>query len=509
VSTDGNMPAEVPRSSAPVGLGTHSARGLVYLFAGSTATKAISFVSQIILLYLLGRKDFGVVILANTITEFILIIGQAGVGDVLVRRRAFKQWSVPGFWLSLVLGLVSGLAIAASAPIAAWVYGDSPQIRGQLFWVLMVLAPSPVFYALSVVPRAQISKQLRFRALATVNLTEVALINILTVVFAALGFGPFSFVLPAPVGGLVMTCFLWWWVRPHWSPQLRLRRWRYLVGDSSHLLFGEFGRKIVDQSDFITLGLFRTVDVVGLYGVGFRFSLQMVRLLMVNMTSILFPAFTKLNDQPQQQYQGFLRAQRIMALVGVSSCLLQAAIAEPFAHLLFPVEWWPSIIVMQILSLGMSTRMIAGASYALLKSQGHFRTIAINFWCCAIAQVALLVAVLATGGGIVGVAIVVSLVSSVTGPITFYLAVQEYGGGWADVAHVLTRPLVSGVFSVGVAWLIAEWLKSQGYGPLVQFIEIVLVAVTINALLAWLWMRPVWDDFWLRIRRLLPARAVA
>ncbi len=288
-----------------------------------------------------------------------------------------------------------------------------------------------------------------------------------------------------------------------------MRRWRYLIGDSSHLLFAEFGRKIIDQSDYITLGLFRTVEVLGVYSVGFRFSVQMLRLLMVNMTSILFPAFTKLNDQPQQQYQGFFKAQRILSMVGVSSCLLQAAIAAPMAHLLFPQLWQDAIPVMQVLSLGMSTRMIAGASYALLKSQGRFKTISVNFWCCAIIQVVALLILLLSGGGIIGVAAIVSIVASVTGPIMFYLAIRPYGGGWAQVADVLTRPLVSGIFSVGSAWLGAEWLKQRGVGDLVQFVEIVVVAVALNALFAWLWMRPVWDDCWLRVRRLLPSRSVA
>src|SRR6185503_14500375 len=99
----------------------------------------------------------------------------------------------------------------------------------------------------------------------------------------------------------------------------------------TQVLLSEFGRMLVDQSDYIMLGLFRVgVDLVGVYTVGFRLSIQTIRLLMVNMTTILFPAFTKLNHRPQQQYQGFFKAQRILAMIGISGCLLQAAAAEPF-----------------------------------------------------------------------------------------------------------------------------------------------------------------------------------
>jgi len=492
----------------PASLGTHSARGLVYLIAGSTATKAIGILSQLALLYLLGRRDFGVVTLAYTITEFALIVGQSGVADVLIHRRAFKQWAVPGFWLSAALGLASCLLILLAAPIATRVYGETQAVRDQLFWVLIVLAPSPLIFSLSVVPRAQLSRQLQFRALASLNLGEIALTNLLTVLFAAIGFGPFSFVLPAPIGGAIVTLILWTWVRPHWSPRLRLRRWRYLIGDSSHLLSSELGRKVIDQSDYISLGIKFGPEIVGIYNVGFRFSIQMMRLLMVNMQSILFPAFTKLNDQPQQQYQGFFRAQRILAMVGVSSCLLQAAIAQPTARILFPSQWLASIPVMQILSLGMATRMVSGAAYALMKSHGRFKAISVCYWCCALIQLPVLALVLWLGGGLIGVAVVVSVVAALVGPLMFYISILPFGGGWREVGQVLARPIVSGIVSVGVAWLIAEWLKDHGYNDIVQFIEINVVAVALNALCAWIWMRPVCDDLLIRIRRLLPNRAV-
>src|SRR5688500_7448701 len=101
MSTNGSQ--TVPAAS----LGHRSARGLVYLFASSTAAKLVSFGTQIILLYLLAKEDFGVVSLAYTITVFIQVIEQAGVADVLVRRRLFRLWAIPAFWFSLTLGLIS------------------------------------------------------------------------------------------------------------------------------------------------------------------------------------------------------------------------------------------------------------------------------------------------------------------------------------------------------------------------------------------------------------------
>jgi PST family polysaccharide transporter len=503
MSNDGTQTAQ------PLGLGTRSARGLVYLLAGSTAAKVIGFATQIVLLYLLGKRDFGVVSLAYAITMFIQVIEQAGVGDVLVRRRRFRSWAIPGFWFALALGVTSCTLILVIAPIAAAVYGGDPSVRNELLWVLAILAPSSLANAASVVPRAKLLRELRFRAVAAVNLANLTLQKILTVLLAALGFGPFSFVIPITVAGALVAAFLWWWVRPPWAFRPQLRRWRYMVSDSTRLLVADFGRVLLDQMDYLLLGLFRTVAEVGVYWVGFLFSIQMMQLLMVNMQNILFPAFTKLNYDPPRQFQGFLNAQRILAMLGVSGCLLQAAVAEPFARLVFPGRWEPSILVMQILSLGMATRMIAGASFALLKSQGRFNLIVINRLSFVALQGVVLTTILASGGGVVEVAVAVSMIASLIGPITFYSAVQPYGAGWADVAGILVRPVVCGVISMGVAWLIAQGMAQAGYGYAAQLVETVIVAVTLNMVLARLWMRPTWDDLWLRVWRLLPQRGMA
>jgi hypothetical protein len=124
-------------------------------------------------------------------------------------------------------------------------------------------------------------------------------------------------------------------------------------------------------------------------------------------------------------------------------------------------------------------------------------------------QVISLIVVLWQGGGIDSVAIVVGVVSTLIGPITFYIAILPYGAGWRKVGEVLYRPIVCGVISIGMAWLIALKMDARGFGPVPQFIETVVVGVALNVLLAWLWMRPVWDDFWLRVRRILPQQAEA
>lgn len=490
--------------SAPKGLGHHSARGLMYLFASATMSKLVNFGGYALLAHLLLPADFGANAEAYTVIAFIQVIEQAGVGDVLVQRRKFHIWSLPAFWLALLLGTISCIMIALAAPIAAAMYGNR-----SLLWMMLIIAPASIPTSLSVVPRARLSRDLRFRALASLNMFDLSSRMVMTVILAALGFGPYSFALPVPIMNTVVAIVLWAWVRPKWSSSPRFAKWRYLIGDSARILTAELQRVVFDQSDYFLLGLFRGAADVGVYFLGFTFAIQVLQFLAFNLMNVLFPALTRLNDQPQAQYQGFIKAQRILAAVGVSSCLLQAATAAPLAYLVLGTKWIPSISVMQILSAGMALRMVAGSSYALLKAQGRFRAVLWNRWAFVALQVASLTLVLSLGGGINAVAGVVAMVSTLIGPVTFYTALLPYGAGWREVASVLFRPVVCGVVAVGAGWLLALEMAHHGFGPLAQLVVTIGVAVVLNLLLAWQWMRPVWDDFWFRVWRLLPQRVVA
>lgn len=485
----------------PVGLGHKSARGVAYLMSGTVAAKVVNVVAQVALAWLLSEDDFGVFAMAFTVIAFSQVLDQAGISDVLVHRKRFRLWAVPGIWFALALGGISCLIVLASAPIAAAVYGND-----QVFWMLLILSTASIPNALMVLPRVQMTRQLRFRGLAALNLGVLTARMTLTVLLAAAGFGPYSFAIPMPIVQAAAAAFMWWWVRPPWSFSPHFRRWRYLVAHSSQSLGSGLLAFATDQMDYILVGIFKTAQVLGIYYFAYRMAAQMVQILTINLTQTLFPVLTHLNRTPTAQFQAFLKAQRVLAMVGIGGCLIQAAATEPLARLIFPPKWEPSIVLMQILSLGMATRMVAGSSFALLKSQGRFRTMFVIRVIYTLLLLASLLAVLLPGGGVLTVSIVVALLSSLLGPVVLYESIRPYDAGWTQVAEVLVRPTLCGLVAAGSGWLLGLQLKQAGFGDAVQLAIILLVSVALNVLLAWVWMRPTWDEFWTRVWRLLPER---
>lgn len=90
------------------------------------------------------------------------------------------------------------------SPVVAAMY-HAPRLTG----LLAVLALSMPIGALSSVPGMILRARMRFGFLAVYGSLEIVAQSLLTVGFAWCGFGAYSFVLPAPILGVVHA-LVWW-----------------------------------------------------------------------------------------------------------------------------------------------------------------------------------------------------------------------------------------------------------------------------------------------------------
>src|SRR4030095_5700241 len=220
-----------------------------------------------------------------------------------------------------------------------------------LIGLVLVLAASGPLSGLDIVPDAQLTHEMRFRYLAVVKWINAVGGMGLSILFADLNFGAYSFVLPVPIITVVRLALLWAAARPRIRWHLHLRRWRYLINDSAMLFFANFFIMLTWQGDYMILGIMHDDKTVGIYFFAFNLSLQTMAVFTNNLTGVLFPALSKLQHNLAYQTSAFLRAGELLAIVGVPLCLLQAALAGPAVAMLFNSWWYPAIRVLQLLSI--------------------------------------------------------------------------------------------------------------------------------------------------------------
>lgn len=487
-----------PGAAAP-SLTQRTMHGYAWLVVQTVGTRIVSIAGTVALTHLLAKEHWGLIGLVFTVTALTWRIEQIGLREVLVHRhRALSRWRDAAMSLSLTLGIVSSVLTAALAPLAALLYGR-PGVVGPI----LLLALTPVVTALSTVPDAQLRAELRFRELAIIGTVVGVATVVLTVGFALLGFGVYSFALPFPIVRLGRTIAVWWLTKPPLRFGIDLRRWRLLMPHTGYALVASYGIYLIAYGDYIALGLLGfTTAAIGIYYAAFRFSVQALQMLAQNLMGVLFPALSTLQDDPVRQAAAFVRATRALALVAAPLCLLQIPLARPLVELLLDPEFHDAAHIIEILSFGVMVRVVTSPVESLLQSQGRFGTYAAVYAAYGIlfTEIVLIGAIMTRGASdIAPIAWAVTIAMSVCGPVTLAVGLRRGGRGWRDVPAVLGAPIAVSAAVVGVAWA-ASLLVPEMPGRRLLQIVVTLVVFTALGLPALRWAMPgPWEELTTRL----------
>lgn len=439
------------KAGAPA-MGSHAVQGFTFMLIQGLGTRVLSLACQIALARILVPEDWGVVALAISFATFANLFQLIGVREVLVaRQRKFAVWANAGFWMMTIIGWATAVLVALIAPLIARAY-HNPEIMG----VMMVIGLSIPIGSMGVVAEARLQAQVRFKTLAGIIAVWATLNPLLTVVFAELGLGPYSFVLPSVIVNIVRSTMAHRAARLPLKFDPQFRRWKYLLGTSVLFFFTSLTLLVTQVGDRPLFSFFVDEHYLGLYTFAYAFSLQAIIIISVNLQQILFATLAKLNDEPERQLRAFTRASRTLAMVVVPICLVQAAASSSLVHTIFSYEKWKDAVpAMQILGAGMVFLGAYCPASALLDSHRRFRAKLALAVAHAIVFVVLVVVGILIGRhrggpaeGIVGGALGVALSSAIMSPVWSYVATRRTGGTWNQTLGIVALPLLVGTVSV-------------------------------------------------------------
>lgn len=364
-------------------LGQRTATGMLWIAGQTIISRFTSFVTQLLLAWLLAREDFGLIALVNTIYALIRELTQPGVDDVLLQKhKRIRAWASPAFWLSLscaVGGAVLAVLLAALVAQAARTWGNEAYANPKIFWMVVILALGGPLNAVGLVPMVMLRAQLRFARVAMVNLGEVVTQQALLILFAVLGFGAYSFVLPMPIVAAVRSAVLWWIVRPKVPRRLGLPRWPALIGSTGYVLGHRLLITATGQGQFMILGaIVASEDIVGQLFFAYMLATQVLRMLWENVGGVLLPAMNTIQDDAHRLGKAVERAGRLLSALVIPVVALQVLLAGPAVRVLFGEKWEPAVPLVQGLSLGALLLPASWPTGSMMMAQGRFRGL---FWC--------------------------------------------------------------------------------------------------------------------------------
>lgn len=441
-------------------------RGSALTSAQTIVNKVAALAASLVLAKLLDPSDYGVAFTATTLGAFLFFLAPWVLNDLLVSRpKHFEAEAGTALAIGLTTGIVLAGLMVAGIP---WLRAIEPDSRAFPL-LLAVAAARPIADAWMAVPWARLRLQLRYGRIAAIDGTMQLAATAGSVVLALMGAGPLALVLPPVLVLFAQGAGYWLSVRGEipLRPDRSLYRGiaeRFTVAAASQYL-----NNVVKVLELLLLALLGGPKSVGLFAFAFQLSSQANVVIANQVSGVIQPVLSHINDDPRRQFGAFLRALRLIGCVGVPISIVQAAAGVPAFRLLFGSKWDDAVPAFVALSVMQAFMFLATPIMTLLKAQGRFRAI-LGWQLVHIGAAAALIAALVTLGlegvraatDVLGATLsteaAVPFAAAVGGaivwgigcPIALKIGARDAHGSWAECLLALALPW-PGSIAVGVA----------------------------------------------------------
>ena len=331
-------------------------RGLSWTYLTHYSGKLLVFISTVILARLLLKDDFGVAGYAIVVIGFLDVLNDLGIGPALIYYPPSEEAWDTGFWLGLGVSCVLFLCTWFAAPLVGAFFNDARAVP-----VVRILALTFPLTALSNIQETLLRKEMAFKRKFVPDTVRSVSKGTFSIVFALLGFGPWSLVIGQVLGTTISI--IPYWSAVSWRPSFRFARHlvRPLLSYGTGIVVVNILGAVLMNIDYIFVGRFLGADALGTYMLAFRLpELVILQFCGIVTGKVFFPMYAAIRDDQQALNRVFLSATQYVALVTVPLGLGMALVAEPLVLTIFGEKWIDAVPIMQAIAI-----------YALFLSLGY------------------------------------------------------------------------------------------------------------------------------------------
>ena len=151
--------------------------------------------------------------------------------------------------------------------------------------------------------------------------------------------------LASQAAGVIMS-----YVLIPYLPRISFAHWRSLFSFSGWMALSSGVNALNWRADQLALGAMLGTGPLGQYTVGDKLASLPVNELTAPIANVLFPAFARIQDDPERLRHAFLRSQALLVAAALPVGVGFALVAEPFISLVLGPAWDSAALVAQVLS---------------------------------------------------------------------------------------------------------------------------------------------------------------
>jgi PST family polysaccharide transporter len=419
--------------------------------------------SLMVLARLLDPEDFGLVAMVTVVTGVFSLFRDAGLSTATIQRATVTEKQISTlFWMNMLVGAILGGLLLAIAPVLVAFYREP-----RLFWMTVVLAAVFLFNAAGVQHSVILQRQMRFTALALIDILSLLLSIAVGIGMAAAGYGYWALVGMAVISPCVGTVFLW--ITARWIPGMPHQG----VGILSMMRFGgtvtlnSFVVYCAYNVEKILLGRFWGADSLGIY----ERANQLINIPASNFNSaiggVAIAALSRLQDDLSRFKSYFLKGYSLVLAMTIPVTIACALFAEDIILILLGPKWIDAVIIFRLLTPTVLIFALINPLYWLLVSSGLVgRSLKIAL---VMSPLVITAYIIGLPYGPRGVAFAYSTVMILW--VVPHIAWCIHGTmiSSRDLWQAISRPLLSGIAAAALAFSV-QFFFGQFFSPIPRLI---------------------------------------
>jgi len=456
-------------------------RGISWNLLGAVATNLMRVLVVVVLGRLLDEHDFGVVAAALTVITVLHMVRDVGIGPALVQRKELAPAHIEtAFASSTYLGIVIAGVMVAAAPLVAALF-RTPECAP----ILRVLGVIFVLRGVATTSQMLCQRAMNFRALALIDTSAYVAGSCTSMGLAWAGMGPWSIAVGYVVEEAVSATMFLLLYRPRFALRIDWGALRDLLGFGAGQSLFALVNSFAIQGDNMIVGHGLGTGPLGFYTRAYDL-LKLPSAAFSNIVgSVLFPAFSRLQGDPERLGINFRRVIFVNALLVFPASAILIALAPEVIRILMGPTWGGAVLPFQILAVTMMMRIsykvgvvvasAAGAVYALV-------VVNIIYAACVIGG-----ALIGVHWGIPGVAVSTAISIGVMYLLCAMLGMRHCTLDWRGFAAAHVHGLALGLVVGACAWPASAALRAAELPSVITAATIGLLggAVAIAVIAYW------------------------
>ena len=260
------------------------------------AKMGIQFISGIVLARLLTPFDYGCIGMLAIFMTLAESFIDGGFGSALIQKKrpTHEDYSTI-FWWNVVLAFLMYAVLYIFAPAISRFYKipllcDVLRVQGIILFI----------YALNLIQRNQLKKQLKFRILAKVRIVTSVIALIATIFMAYKGFGVWALVAQNIIGAVIPAIVFWGYTK--WKPSFVFSRrsFKELFSFGIFMFLTHIVNKMNSQLQALLIGKFYNPVILGYYSKGSKTESLASQTISSVMTSVTYPLYAEVQDEKKR-----------------------------------------------------------------------------------------------------------------------------------------------------------------------------------------------------------------